>query len=147
MNTADRFRALKSLRLEGLLPYFDEVFVRAGDELAVEGRLCHQFFVVVDGALETCRGGVRGKLVAGQGFGWAAMRERGVNEASVRAVGDARLLVMGHEQFRAADALELSTCETAALGWSSPLVGRWRRRRRWVQGLASPSIGFADTSP
>jgi CRP-like cAMP-binding protein len=106
MNTADRLRALRSLRLEGLLPYFDEVIVRAGDELAVEGRLCHQFFVVVDGALETCRGGVRGELLVGQGFGWAAMRERGVNEASVRAVGDARLLVMGHEQFRAADGLE-----------------------------------------
>jgi CRP-like cAMP-binding protein len=105
MTAADRLRALRPMRLESLLPYFDEVVARTGYELAVEGRLCHQFFVVLEGRLETCRGGVRGELVAGQGFGWAAMRDRGLNEASVRAVGDARLLVMGHEQFRAADAL------------------------------------------
>jgi len=142
MNTADRLRALRSLRLEGLLPYFDEVIVRAGDELAVEGRLCHQFFVVVDGALETCRGGVRGELVAGQGFGWAAMRERGANEASVRAVGDARLLVMGHEQFRAAAAgpggpPHLWGGGAAGAGGAASLL----------TALASPSVGFADTSP
>jgi len=119
---ADRLRALGSLGLESLLLYFDEVLVRAGDELAVEGRLCHQFFVVVEGRLETCRGGVRGELVAGQGFGWAAMRDRAVNEASVRAMGNARLLVMGHEQFRAADALALRARETAA-----PLSGIRRR--------------------
>jgi CRP-like cAMP-binding protein len=92
--------------VSALRPHFDEVVVPAGEQIAVEGRLCHQFFVVVEGRLETCRGGVRGELLAGQGFGWAAMRERGVNEASVRAVGDARLLVMGHQQFRAADGLE-----------------------------------------
>lgn len=125
MTATDRRRALRSLRLESLLPYFDEVVVRAGEELAVEGRLCHQFFVVVEGRLETCRGGVRGELVAGQGFGWAAMRERGVNEASVRAVGDARLLVMGHEQFRAADGVELSERETA-VPWGGMLGVRKR---------------------
>lgn len=125
MNATGRIQALRSLRLESLLPYFDEVVVRAGDELAVEGRLCHQFFILVEGRLETCRGGVRGELEAGEGFGWAAMRDRGVNEASVRAIGDARLLVMGHEQFRAADAHALSAFETAV-----PLRGILGIRRR-----------------
>jgi CRP-like cAMP-binding protein len=134
MTAADRLRALRSLRLESLLPYFDEVVVRAGDELAVEGRLCHQFFVVVEGRLETCRGGVRGELIAGQGFGWAAMRERGVNEASVRAMGDARVLVMSHEQFRAADALALSACETAVP--SRGILGIRRRIFRTVARTA-----------
>ena len=113
MTAADRLRALRPLGLESLLPYFDEVVTRAGDEVAVEGRLCHQFFVVLEGSLETCRGGVRGELVAGQGFGWVAMRDRGLNDAGVRAVDDARLLVMSHEQFRAADGVELSKREAA----------------------------------
>jgi len=113
MTAADRLRALRPMRLESLLPYFDEVVARPRDQLAVEGRLCHQFFVVLGGRLETCRGGVRGDLVPGQGFGWAAMRDRGLNEASVRAVEDARLLVMSHEQFRAADAMAMSADETA----------------------------------
>jgi len=131
MTMADRLRALGSLRLESLLPYFDEVVVRAGDELAIEGRLCHQFVVVVAGRLETCRGGVRGELVAGQAFGWAAMRDRGVNEAGVRAVVDSRLLVMGHEQFRAADAVALSARETAV-----PLRGLLGIRKRIFDTVA-----------
>jgi CRP-like cAMP-binding protein len=97
MTTIERVRSLR--------PHFDEVVVHAGELLAVEGALCHQLLVVVEGRLETCRGGVRGELVAGQGFGWAAMRDRGVNEADVRAVTDARLLVMSHAQFRAAEPL------------------------------------------
>lgn len=96
MNELDVIRALR--------PHFDEVIVRAGEQLATEGRLAHQFFLVVDGTLETCRGGVSGELVAGQAFGCTAMRDRGVNEASVRALTDARLLVMSHAQFRAAEA-------------------------------------------
>ncbi len=135
MTAAERRRALRSLRLESLLPYFDEVVVRAGEELAVEGRLCHQFFVVVDGRLETCRGGVRGELVAGQGSGWAAMRARGVSEASVRAASDARLLVMGHEQFRAADALALKACES-----TMPLSGILGIRRR-ILGTVARTAG------
>ena len=114
-----------------LRPHFDEVWVGAGEELAREGRLCHQFFVVVEGALETRRGDVRGELNAGDGFGWAAMRERGVNDAGVRALTDARLLVMSHEQFRAADA----TCPDAAAPkrgsprWALPTSNRSLPRR------------------
>lgn len=92
--------ALEQVR--ALRPHFDEVRVEAGRTIVSEGTLCHQFFVVAEGTLETCRRGVRGELVAGQAFGWAAMRSRGLNDASVRALTDARLLVMGHAQFRAA---------------------------------------------
>ena len=123
------------MRLESLLPYFDEVVARPGDQLAVEGRLCHQFFVVLEGRLETCRGGVRGELVAGQGFGWAAMRDRGLNEASVRAVEDARLLVMSHEQFRAVESLALSACQMAES--SNGILGIRRR----IFGAATRTAG------
>ena len=117
MSERDRLRILREARdlawlsqtrLRSLLPFFDEVRVRAGEELAVEGRFCHQFFIVVEGRLGTCRGGEPGILAVGDGFGWEAMRQRACNEASVSATCDARLLVMSHEQFRAADALALS---------------------------------------
>ena len=39
----------------------------------------------------------------GEVLGWDAMRERGRHNATVRAIAPARLLVMSHEQFRAAD--------------------------------------------
>ena len=100
--------------LRRLRPYFDEVCVRAGEQVAAEGRLCHQFFIVVEGELRSCRGGQTGRLGPGDEFGWEAMRERGVNEATVYALTDSRLLVMGHAQFRAADALALSSEAPAA---------------------------------
>ena len=79
--------------LRRLRPYFDEVCVRAGEQVAAEGRLCHQFFIVVEGELRSCRGGQAGRLGPGDEFGWEAMRERGVNEATVYALTDSRLLV------------------------------------------------------
>ena len=117
--------ALEQVR--ALRPHFDEVWVDAGETIASEGSLCHQFFVVADGVLETCRRGVRGELVTGQAFGWAAMRNRGVNEASVKALTDARLLVMGHAQFRAITALAIDS-EAGALR-----DGSRHRRGSWPQ--------------
>jgi|SRR5438067_2205072 len=123
--------------LRRLRPYFDEVCVRAGEEVATEGRLCHQFFIVVEGELRSCRGGQAGRLGPGDEFGWEAMRERGVNEATVYALTDSRLLVMGHAQFRAADALALSSDAPAATHagisghlWALPTSRRSLPRRR-----------------
>ena len=122
MSELDGIRAMR--------PHFDEVIVRAGEQLATEGRLAHQFFAVVDGTLETCRDGVRGELVAGQAFGHAAMRDRGVNEASVRALTDARLLVMSHAQFRATDGFDIEeSVSPMPASVSSP-----RLRRASVEG-------------
>ena len=114
---------------------FDEVWVRAGEQIAVEGSLCHQFFVVVAGRLETCRGGARGEMSPGDDFGWAAMRDRGVNDASVRALTDARLLVMSHAQFRAVSSFENAIADVEPLdGWryrrgSSPRAAGMGRRQ------------------
>ena len=87
-----------------LLPFFDEVTVGAGERIAVEGAPCHQFIVVADGRLETCSSGRVGVLRTGDSYGWSAMENRGLNEATVVAPEGARLLVMSHGQFRAAKA-------------------------------------------
>ena len=108
--------------VRALRPHFDEVRVNAGDQVAEEGTLCHQVLVVVEGTLETCHRGVRGELGAGQQFGWASMRDRGVNESGVRALTDARLLVMSHAQFRAVSSFENAIADV------EPLDG-WRHRR------------------
>jgi CRP-like cAMP-binding protein len=116
MNDRDRLRVLRSTRefagftdtqLRRLLPFIDEVCLAAGSVLAHEGRLCHQFLVVASGSLEKCSRGVQQKLGPGETFGWEAMRVRGLNDATVLATSPAHLLVMGHEQFRAADGLVL----------------------------------------
>jgi CRP-like cAMP-binding protein len=95
-------------RLRSLLPFIDEACIPAGSLVAQEGRLCHEFVIVAAGELETCRQGRPGSLGPGDAFGWSEMRDRHPHSATVRAVSPAHLLVMSHEQFRAADALALS---------------------------------------
>ncbi len=110
-----RFRALRATgelaqcsdtQLRPLLQYVDEVAVRAGCRVAVEGRPCSQFLIVIEGRLRavSARGGCQ-TLGAGDSWGWNAMWERLVNDATVVAESDARLLVMGHAQFRAVKAV------------------------------------------
>ena len=96
---------LSEAQLRRLLPFIDEVCVVAGTRVADEGRLCHEFVIVASGLLETCRRGRPGKLGPGDSFGWNAMRARGLNDATVVAAGPAHLLVMGHQQFRAAEGM------------------------------------------
>lgn len=92
--------------LISLLPYFDETRLPAGRRLAFEGRPGTAYLVVAEGRLKawSSEGECR-TLQAGDSFGWNAMWERGLNEATVVVEADARLLVMGHAQFRALKAL------------------------------------------
>lgn len=95
-----------SSQLRSLLRYVDEVAVPAGIRVAVEGRPCRQFLIVTEGRLRTdSLHGQSHTLRAGDCWGWDAMWERSLNDATVVAESDARLLVMGHAQFRAAKAV------------------------------------------
>jgi CRP-like cAMP-binding protein len=105
LRTTKEFEGSSDAQLEDLLPFFDEVVVSAGTYLAREGSFSHQFLIVASGELETCRQGKRGKLEPGETFGLAAMYEQGRNDATVTAASSARLLVMGHAQFRAVKAV------------------------------------------
>jgi len=110
-----RLRALRSTgelaqcsesELRSLLQCVDEIVVLTGWRGAVEGRPCNEFLIVIEGRLRavSARGGCQ-TLEAGDTWGWNAMWERLVNDATVVAESDARLLVMGHAQFRAVKAV------------------------------------------
>ena len=94
-----------SAQLEELLPFVDEQCVPAGAELAREGRLCHELLIVAGGQLEAHSKTGCARLGPGDVFGWKAMRDRGLNEATVVAASPTHVLVMSHQQFRAAEAL------------------------------------------
>jgi CRP-like cAMP-binding protein len=118
MTNRDRLRALRATRelasfttgqLQDLLPFIDERCVPAGTELAREGRLCHELLIVTGGEVEAR--GKRGlaRLGPGDTIGWKAMRDRGLNEATVVAASPTHVLVMSHHQFHAAEALGLAS--------------------------------------
>ena len=105
-----RFAALRATRelaacsdheLRSLLGHSDEVSVAAGTAVAQEGRYCTEFVVVMEGTLSAGTNGSRRRLTTGDSYGWRPMWERSANETTLVAETDARLLVMGHEQFRA----------------------------------------------
>jgi CRP-like cAMP-binding protein len=92
--------------LRSLLPYVDQVTVPAGTRIATRGETCNQLVIVAAGRLKAgSPEDGRRTLVPGDTVGWAAMWEMTANEATVIAATDARLLVMGHAQFRAIKAV------------------------------------------
>ena len=95
--------SLSNSSLRSLLPFLDEVRVAPGTLIADEGGLCHELVIVAEGRLEACKQGVASSIGPGEALGWDEMRDRGRHNATVRAITPARLLVMSHEQFRAAD--------------------------------------------
>ena len=99
------FAECSAEKLRRIAMFMDEACLPAGTVLAEQGALCHEFVIVVSGLLETCRSGRAGLIGPGDTFGWGAMRDRGVNDASVRALSSTRVLVMSHQQFGAAAAL------------------------------------------
>ena len=93
-------------KLQWLLKYFDEVSLPAGTLVAREGERASEFIVVIGGRLRaTAPRAGSNTLIAGDTFGWEAMWEREPNSATVVVEADARLLVMGHAQFRAVKAV------------------------------------------
>ena len=88
--------------LRRLLPFFDEVSLPAGAQIAREGESCTEFVVVMKGRLQATASGRTRTLRHGDSVGWTAMWERSANDSTVVVEADSRLLVMSHAQFRAA---------------------------------------------
>lgn len=88
--------------LHRLLTSLDDLRVAPGCRLAGEGRSLHQYVVLLEGRLRATStdGGCR-LLTPGESFGWEAMMVQGPSPASLVADSEARVLVAGHEQFRA----------------------------------------------
>jgi len=105
LRATEEFAGVTTAELEDLLPFVDELSVPAGLRLAREGSFCHELLIVAEGCLGTNGQNGCAMLGPGEAFGWNAMRIRGRNEATVIAASPTHLLVMGHQQFRAVEAL------------------------------------------
>jgi CRP-like cAMP-binding protein len=94
------FSRLAGRELERLAMLADEIDVPAGQLLTREGASGHEFFIVIDGAVEIERQGERvATLRAGDFLGEIALIDGRPRTATARAVGPTRLLVVGHAAF------------------------------------------------
>ena len=102
LRATPEFAAWPERSLRALSRQFDEVILPAGRLIALEGMPCSEFVVVLEGGLRSHSLSGESRLHrAGDSCGWRAMWERGPNEATVVVESGARVLVMGHAQFRA----------------------------------------------
>jgi hypothetical protein len=106
----ERFAALRAMpelagcsdqHIRSLLGSADEIRLPAGAGVALVGRYCAELIVVMEGTLRAISNGAARRLGQHDSLGWQAMWDRSLNEATVVAESDVRLMVIGHSQFRA----------------------------------------------
>ena len=98
------FTALSDDDLEVIARQADQVEVPAGEVLAREGDIGHEFFVIEEGTAEVTRNGdVLAELGPGDFFGEMALVEEDRRTATVTATSPMTLIVLTGAKFRAID--------------------------------------------
>ena len=94
------FRGLSRKHLDRIGRLADEIDIRTGTSLVTAGERGHQLFVIVEGlAVAKVSRGRTVRLGPGEFFGEMSLVDGGPCSATVSAVTDMRLLVVGHREF------------------------------------------------
>jgi CRP-like cAMP-binding protein len=95
------FSACSKRELSEISMLADELGLPEGSTMIEEGRLGHEFFVLVDGEAEVRRKGKRVKVLGGGSFfGEMALVSSRPRNSTVKAVGPVRVLVVHEQAFR-----------------------------------------------
>jgi CRP-like cAMP-binding protein len=94
------FSSLTKRELEEVDRATDEIDVDAGQEVVTQGRIGHEFFLILEGNATVRRdGGDVAGLGPGQSFGELALLDQGPRTATVVADTPMKLLVLGQREF------------------------------------------------
>jgi CRP-like cAMP-binding protein len=86
--------------LQAIARASDEIDVKAGRVLVEQGRLGHEFFLILDGKASVRRNNRKvAELGTGQYFGELSLLDKGPRDATVVADTDMKLLVLGQREF------------------------------------------------
>ena len=97
------FSACTKKDLGHISKYSDRVTVPAGTKMTQEGRIGHEFFVILDGKAAVIKGGREVNVLGpGDAFGELALLDRAPRNATVEAATEVEALVMGQREFTAA---------------------------------------------
>lgn len=94
------FAAASRKDLQRIARASDEIEVKAGRVLVEQGRLGHEFFLILDGKASVRRNNRKiADLGPGQYFGELSLLDKGPRDATVVADTDMKLLVLGQREF------------------------------------------------
>ena len=94
------FSAASRKDLQRIARASDEIDVKAGRVLVEQGRLGHEFFLILDGKATVRRNNRKvAELGPGQYFGELSLLDKGARDATVVAETDMKLLVLGQREF------------------------------------------------
>ena len=94
------FSACTRKDLQRIARASDEIDVKAGRVLVEQGRLGHEFFLILDGKATVRRNNRKvAELGPGQYFGELSLLDKGPRDATVVAETDMKLLVLGQREF------------------------------------------------
>jgi CRP-like cAMP-binding protein len=94
------FRTCSRKQLELVARLADSVTVEAGEVLAREGRIERELFVIMSGEAQVSRAGTAvARLGAGDYFGELAVLDAGPRDATVTAVSDLEVLIVGQREY------------------------------------------------
>jgi CRP-like cAMP-binding protein len=94
------FRACSRKQLELVARLADNVTVEAGEVLAREGRIERELFVIMSGEAQVSRAGTPvARLGAGDYFGELAVLDAGPRDATVTAISDLEVLIVGQREY------------------------------------------------
>jgi CRP-like cAMP-binding protein len=121
--TVPLFAALTDDELARVAQATDELDVAAGEELVAQGRVGREFFLILDGRAVVRRDGREvGTLGPGEWFGELSLLDNEPRSATVVAVSDMKLLVLGQAEFAGL----LETVPSLAAKMLRALAGRLR---------------------
>jgi CRP-like cAMP-binding protein len=102
LRSAPLLARLSGKHLSELAALVDEIDVPAGKELTTQGRVGHEFFVLVDGTVDVHRNGKKvNTMRGGDFFGEIALLSGGPRTATVTATTPVQALVLTRRDFRA----------------------------------------------
>ena len=97
------FSACTKKDVQHIAKYSEHVVIPAGTKMTEEGKVGYEFYVILDGKASVSKGGREVNTIgAGDAFGELALLDRAPRNATVAAVTDVEVLVMGQREFTAA---------------------------------------------
>lgn len=115
------FSACNKKELAEIAKYSEHLSIKAGTVLTTEGKPGHEFFVILEGKAQVNKGGVDVNVLGpGDFFGELALLDRAPRNATITAITDLDVVLLGQREFTAA----LDTVTTLA---HKLLVGQAKR--------------------